>query len=64
MNSSLTWASKDESNINFRGMCLWILEIKEPKHMIMNSDSIYTYSSMKDNKMERNNMKHIHIKER
>ena len=41
---------------------LWILEIKEPEHMIMNLDSIYTYSSMKDNTMERTNKKHIHIK--
>ena len=55
---------KDESNINFRGKSLWMLEIKEPEHKHMNSDSIYTYQSMKDNKMENDNRKHIQNKER
>ena len=64
MNNPLTWAPKDESNDYFRGKYLWMLEIKEPEHKHMNSDSVYTYPSMKDNIMEKYNMKHIHNKER
>ena len=50
--------------LNLEGNGLWILEIKEPEHKIMNYDSIYTYPRMKDNIMERDNRKHIHIKKR
>ena len=53
MNNPLTLASKDESNINFRGKFLWMLEIKEPEHKYMNSDSIYYYPSIKDNIMNK-----------
>ena len=53
MNNPLTWESKDESNIIFTGKILWMLEIKEPMHTYMNFDSVYTYPSMKDNKMEK-----------
>ena len=53
MNSPLIWASKDESSINFRGNFFWILEVKEPEHKHINFDSIYTYPSMKDNKMNK-----------
>ena len=38
MSSPLIWASKDESNINLEESCLWILEINELEHMIMNYD--------------------------
>ena len=53
MNSPLTWESTDESSINFRGIFFWILEVKEPEHKHMNSDSIYTYPSMKANTMNK-----------
>ena len=37
--------------LNLEEKSLGMLEIKEPEHKHMNFDLIYTYPSMKDNKM-------------